>query len=48
MKKKLAKGEKTMRTDISRINEQTPYQELTEGLMVFAGGTSKYFETGGF
>ena len=46
MKKKLAKGEKTMRTDISRINEQTPHQELTEGLMVFAGGTSKYFETG--
>ena len=35
-----------MRTDISRINEQTPHQELTEGLMVFAGGTSKYFETG--
>ncbi len=30
-----------MRTDISKINEQTPHQDLTEGLMLFAGGTSK-------
>lgn len=35
-----------MRTDISKINEQTPYQDLTEGLMVFNGGTSKDFNTG--
>ena len=25
-----------MRTDISKINEQTPHQDLTEGLMLFA------------
>ena len=25
-----------MRTDITKINEQSPHQELTEGLMVFA------------
>ena len=35
-----------MRTDISRINEQSPYEDLTEGLMMFAGGTSKQFNTG--
>ena len=35
-----------MRTDITKINEQTPHQDLTEGLMVFAGGTSKHFKTG--
>ncbi len=35
-----------MRTDITKINEQSPHQELTEGLMVFAGGTSKLFKTG--
>ena len=35
-----------MRTDVSRINEQTPYEELTEGLMMFAGATSKEFRTG--
>lgn len=35
-----------MRTDIDKINEQSPYDELTEGLMVFAGGTSKKFKTG--
>ena len=35
-----------MRTDITKINEQTPVGELTEGLMVFAGGTSKLFNTG--
>ena len=29
-----------MRTDITKINEKTPHQDLTEGLMVFAGGTS--------
>lgn len=35
-----------MRTDITKINEKTPYRELTEGLMVFAGGTAKQFKTG--
>ena len=35
-----------MRTDITKINEQTPHQDLTEGLMIFAGGTSKFFNTG--
>ena len=35
-----------MRTDISKINEQTPHQDLTEGLMLFAGGTSKHFRPG--
>ena len=35
-----------MRTDITKINETTPVDELTEGLMVFAGGTSKLFNTG--
>ena len=35
-----------MRTDVTKINENTPHQELTEGLMTFAGGTSKHFCTG--
>ena len=35
-----------MRTDVNKINEQTPHQELTEGLMMFAAGTSKCFKTG--
>ena len=35
-----------MRTDISKINEQSPYTDLTEGLMIFAGGTSEQFNTG--
>ncbi len=35
-----------MRTDVHKINEQTPHQNLTEGLMVFAGGTAKEFHTG--
>ena len=35
-----------MRTDVSRINAQTPYEEPTEGLMMFAGATSKEFHTG--
>ena len=35
-----------MRTDITKINEQTPHQELTEGLMLFGAGTSKQFNTG--
>lgn len=35
-----------MRTDVSKINEKSPYQELTRGLMVFAGGTSDEFVTG--
>lgn len=35
-----------MRTDASKINETSPCEELTEGLMMFAGGTSKSFKTG--
>lgn len=35
-----------MRTDVTKINESTPHQDLTEGLMIFAGGTSKEFNTG--
>lgn len=35
-----------MRTDISKINEKSPYQDLTEGLMCFASATSKDFNTG--
>lgn len=35
-----------MRTDIRNINEQSPCEDLTEGLMIFAGGTSKQFMTG--
>jgi pyruvate ferredoxin oxidoreductase delta subunit len=40
------KENKKMRTDVHKINEQTPHQELTEGLMMFAAGTSKEFNTG--
>ena len=35
-----------MRTDVNRINENTPWQELTEGLKMFAGGTARNFATG--
>ena len=35
-----------MRTDVKKINETTPHQDLTEGLMMFAAGTSKEFNTG--
>ncbi len=35
-----------MRTDVTKINNSTPYEDLTEGLFVFAGGTSKEFKTG--
>ena len=35
-----------MRTDITKINEQTRHQDLTEGLMMFDGGNSKLFLTG--
>ena len=35
-----------MRTDITKINENTPHEELTEGLMVFNGATSKLYNTG--
>lgn len=35
-----------MRTDVSKINERTPHEELTEGLMMFAQATSKDFKTG--
>ena len=36
-----------MRTDVTKINEKTPWQGLTEGLQMFAGGTAKFFATGG-
>ena len=35
-----------MRTNIDQINEQSPYTDLTEGLQLFAGGTSRKFRTG--
>ena len=35
-----------MRTDITKINERSPYTDLTEGLQLFAGGTSRLFKTG--
>lgn len=35
-----------MRTDISKINENSSYTDLTEGLKLFAGGTAKQFNTG--
>lgn len=35
-----------MRTDVHKINEHTGHQDLTEGLMMFAGGTSRHFHTG--
>ena len=35
-----------MRTDVHTITEQTPHQDLTEGLQMFAGATSRYFNTG--
>lgn len=35
-----------MRTDVKKINEQSPWQDLTEGLQMFAGGTARHFATG--
>lgn len=35
-----------MRTDVSKINESSCYEELSEGLMIFNKSTSKCFETG--
>ena len=35
-----------MRTDVDTITEQSPYTALTEGLQLFAGGTSRKFRTG--
>lgn len=35
-----------MRTDVTKINEKSSHTELTEGLMIFAGATSKLFNTG--
>ena len=29
-----------MRTDINKINEHTPHTGLTEGMQIFAAGTS--------
>ncbi|MBR3367357.1 MAG: 4Fe-4S binding protein [Lachnospiraceae bacterium] len=35
-----------MRTNIRNINTSTPYTGLTEGLQLFAAGTSRQFMTG--
>lgn len=35
-----------MATDISKITEKSPWQDITEGNKIYAGGTSKYFNTG--
>ena len=35
-----------MRTDTTKLTEKIPYTELTEGMQIFAGGTSVYFNTG--
>lgn len=35
-----------MSTDISKITINTPHQQLTEGLTVVGGGTSREFHTG--
>ena len=35
-----------MNTEKTNINEKSPYYELTEGLKIFEGGTSKHFFTG--
>ncbi len=35
-----------MRTDTTKINEQTPHTGMTEGMQIFAAGTSKQFQTG--
>lgn len=35
-----------MPTDISKISEKSKWNELTEGMQIYAGGTSKQFNTG--
>ena len=35
-----------MRTDITKINERSSDTDLTEGLQLYAGGTSRLFQTG--
>lgn len=35
-----------MRTDVSKINEKSPHEDLTEGLMIYAAASSKEFKTG--
>lgn len=35
-----------MATDISKITEKSPWQELTEGNKVYGGATSVHFHTG--
>ena len=35
-----------MRTDITKIDKNTPYTGMTEGLQVHNGGTSELFHTG--
>ena len=35
-----------MRSDVNKITEKTRHQDLTEGLHMYAAGTSVYFNTG--
>lgn len=35
-----------MATDISKITEKSPWQDLTEGNKVYGGGTAIHFKTG--
>lgn len=35
-----------MATDISKINEQSPWQDITPGNQIYGAGTSKDFMTG--
>ncbi|MEE1114090.1 MAG: 4Fe-4S binding protein [Eubacterium sp.] len=35
-----------MRTDITKINENTPWTEMPEGSHIYAAGTSAMFNTG--
>lgn len=35
-----------MATDVSKINEHSAWQELTEGMAIAGPGTSKQFQTG--
>lgn len=35
-----------MRTDITKINEKTAHTGLTEGMHIYAAGTSRLFNTG--
>lgn len=35
-----------MRSDVKKLHESIPYQELTEAMHIFGAGTSKEFNTG--